>query len=518
MRAARLKSTLICALALALGASAQQAAGGSAAPGRRLALLIANGGYGSLPPLPSPARDAEKIAAVLRNDLKFDQVVVQPDVPSAAALNDAIEKFTAGVHRGDTVLFYFSGYGIQVDGDNYLLPTGFDPKDSREMARRAYSLSRVNDVLDENQPRIKVLILDACRRAPALIRVAPVEGLAQPNFGRDTLVMFSAQPGRTVPEKAGASGIFAQKLVETLQRPGLILEDICKEVQDGVGAGSEDQLPWFASTIAGKYYFIAPPPPPKPAPAPPVPVVSKEVAPGTLRDNPKDRLGYVWIPAGTFQMGCVPDDRQCQPEEKPRHPVKIAKGFWMGRTPVTVQAYRRFTEANRQKMPKASGYNSNWKFETYPMFNVSWNDANAFCKWAGGRLPTEAEWEYGARGGLDGKIYPWGNQITHAQANYMGAKNDRYQSPSTVMTFAINPWGLYDVAGNVWEWCWDSFAEYKADEAIDPKGPAGGTKKVARGGSFYSGAEHLRVSARKPVETEKGDNTTGFRCVRDEAP
>ena len=167
--------------------------------------------------------------------------------------------------------------------------------------------------------------------------------------------------------------------------------------------------------------------------------------------NAKDALEYVYIPPGTFKMGCVPGDSGCDDDEKPRHEVTITRGVWLGKTEVTWGAYRRFFQVADAMGNKGSGAG-----DRHPVVNVSWNDAVAFCSWSGGRLPTEAEWEYAARGGVEGKKYPWGNSLDHEQANYSGTGGrDRWDRTSPVGSFAPNGYGLYDMAGNVWEWVWD---------------------------------------------------------------
>ena len=113
---------------------------------------------------------------------------------------------------------------------------------------------------------------------------------------------------------------------------------------------------------------------------------------GTIKQNPEDQLDYIWIPPGKFQMGCVPNDTECEADEKPQHPVKITKGFWMSSTPVTVTAYKRFVEPTSHQMPEAPRFNPNWEKDDHPIARVNWHDAEAYCEWAGGRLPTEAEW------------------------------------------------------------------------------------------------------------------------------
>jgi formylglycine-generating enzyme required for sulfatase activity len=114
--------------------------------------------------------------------------------------------------------------------------------------------------------------------------------------------------------------------------------------------------------------------------------------PGEVRENPKNGLKYVWIAPGTFMMGCSPGGTDCSADEKPSHRVTISKGFWIGQTEVTVGAYKRFAVATGRKMPGAPGFNKSWANDTMPIVNMSWNDAYDYCKWAGGRLPTEAEW------------------------------------------------------------------------------------------------------------------------------
>ncbi len=120
------------------------------------------------------------------------------------------------------------------------------------------------------------------------------------------------------------------------------------------------------------------------------------LAAGPVRKNPKDGLKYVWIPPGSFQMGCSPGDSECLDEEKPSHQVRISKGFWMGQTEVTVGAYKRFARSAGKSMPPepnllGGALNKGWNDEAMAIVEVSWDDAQAYCRWMGGRLPSEAE-------------------------------------------------------------------------------------------------------------------------------
>jgi formylglycine-generating enzyme required for sulfatase activity len=244
------------------------------------------------------------------------------------------------------------------------------------------------------------------------------------------------------------------------------------------------------------------------------------------RVNRTDRQEYVWIPPGKFLMGCVPADQRCEETEKPRHPVAISKGFWLGATEVDVNAYQRYVEqdSRNRKMPTAPDWDRRRRITNHPITGASWQEAVDFCAWAGGRLPTEAEWEYAARAGRDGEIYPLNDENSREKANFIGTKgNDRFHNTAPVKSFDPNVWGLYDMAGNVWEWCsdlWDP-GYYSKSPPVDPKGPAAGgddqAEHVARGGSWYSDAQkHLRISIREHYS--RGGNIVGFRCVLDNAP
>lgn len=308
--------------------------------------------------------------------------------------------------------------------------------------------------------------------------------------------------------------------------------------------------------------------------------------------------GMVKIPAGSFLMGS--DKNDAYNDEKPLHIVKI-KAFWMDETEVTNEQFATFVKATnyittaekipdwddlKQQLPpntfKPNKENfvpiglvfympekifnlvdytqwwmivpqANWRQpegpdsdiinkENYPVVQISWADAIAYAKWAKKRLPTEAEWEWAARGGLTNKLYPWGNQ--HPDSNIAKANiwqgdfpiknkiNDGFEKLAPVKSYASNGYGLYDMAGNVWEWCSDwynenYYEECKKKEPVD--NPLGATipydsnepyslKKIQRGGSFLCNDNYcsgFRVSRRMKNAYDSGTNNTGFRCVND---
>lgn len=304
--------------------------------------------------------------------------------------------------------------------------------------------------------------------------------------------------------------------------------------------------------------------------------------------------GMVFISAGKFMMGA--SDKDGSQDEYPRHEVKLSS-FWIDITEVTNAQFEKFVDATgyittaerkadwleiQKQLPSGTTKppesqlapaslvffqpksissltdpsqwwhwtkGANWRHpqgpgsdikgkEEYPVVQVSWEDAMAYCKWDGKRLPTEAEWEYAARGKLKDGIYPWGNEpITsgRAKANTWQGNfplknngNDGFDRLAPVKKFAPNGFGLYDLAGNVWEWCNDWYQPdhyYTADGlSHDPQGPQRShdsmepevPKKVVRGGSFLCNASYCkgyRVSSRMKTSPDTGLEHTGFRCV-----
>jgi serine/threonine-protein kinase len=231
------------------------------------------------------------------------------------------------------------------------------------------------------------------------------------------------------------------------------------------------------------------------------------------RINSLDGMSYVWIPPGRFRMGCSPGDGEFRNDEKPLHEVIITKGFWLGQTAVTVEAYKRFAEATKKAMPPDPKFNPGWSQVKMPMVNVGWRDARDYCTWAGGRLPTEAEWEYAARAGTPQARYgpldevAWYNQNSRSETHPVGEKKP-------------NALGLYDALGNVWEWVADWFDEeyYQHSPFQDPRGPANGEQRVVRGGSWAGEARFIRVSSRDGVLPGDAGHGLGFRCALEKLP
>ena len=208
--------------------------------------------------------------------------------------------------------------------------------------------------------------------------------------------------------------------------------------------------------------------------------------------------------------------------EGPPHTVYL-DAFWIYRTEVTNAMYQRCVEVQACPIPAwnhsntRSEYYENPTYDDYPVIYVSWVHATSYCKWAGGRLPTEAEWEKAARG-TDGRIFPWGDTTPSSQqANFRDSGN---QDTVLVGTYpsAITPYGVLDMAGNVWEWTFDWFqsAYYDVSPHENPIGPATGSTRVMRGGSWHNSADGVRTVARASIKPEDTFNTLGFRCAQGE--
>jgi len=306
--------------------------------------------------------------------------------------------------------------------------------------------------------------------------------------------------------------------------------------------------------------------------------------------------GMVYIPGGTFDMGG--DNDQAAADEYPKHKVTVSP-FYMDATEVTNAQFRKFVEATKyittaerkpdwEEVKKTvppgtpkpdesllvaaslvftptdgpvdlNNFSAWWKWvpganwkqpegpgssivgkDNYPVVQVSWDDAVAYCKWAGKRLPTEAEWEFAARGGLVNAIYSWGNEPVNSgkpkcnswegKFPYFNEKKDGFATLAPGKNFAPNGYGLYDMSGNVWEWCNDWFdynyySTLKGKTTINPQGPSKSydpedlysPKKSLRGGSFLCNDSYCsgyRAARRMKSSPDTGLEHTGFRCVK----
>jgi formylglycine-generating enzyme required for sulfatase activity/tRNA A-37 threonylcarbamoyl transferase component Bud32 len=246
----------------------------------------------------------------------------------------------------------------------------------------------------------------------------------------------------------------------------------------------------------------------------------------------KDGAVMVYVPAGTFWMGSDDSDPDAYSNEKPQHEVYL-DAFWIDRTEVTNGQYRRCVADGACNPPSKSGssaresYYGNAEFDDYPVVYVDWSQAEAYCAWAGARLPTEAEWEKAARGD-DRRIYPWGDAFDGSRLNFCDRDcqfdwkdekvDDGYADTAPVGSYPVgaSPYGALDMAGNVWEWVADWYADdyYTHSPGNNPQGPGSGTLRVVRGGSWRDPQRYVRAAYRSENGPSYASSYRGFRCAR----
>jgi len=211
-----------------------------------------------------------------------------------------------------------------------------------------------------------------------------------------------------------------------------------------------------------------------------------------------------------FERGCVLRDLACDQDEVPRHTVHLTRPYALTSTEITMGQYQAFLRAVGQEARPAPTPATG---PDHPVVGVTWPEAAAYCEWAGGRLPTEAEWEYAARSGSRELIYSWGTRSAFAFANFRGAE-DGFAALAPVGQFPASTFGLHDMMGNAWEWVADWYGAYSAGTHTNPAGPATGDRRVLRGGSWTNPYENGRLSDRGRNAPEVRLAGYGFRCAR----
>jgi sulfatase modifying factor 1 len=215
-------------------------------------------------------------------------------------------------------------------------------------------------------------------------------------------------------------------------------------------------------------------------------------------------IEWVSIPVGTFAMGSTMYEWGRQSHEGPAHQVTLG-AFEMSKYPVTFDQYDAFCDATGRPKPD----DNYWGRGKRPVIHVDWNDANAFAEWMGCRLPTEAEWEYACRAGTTTR-FNTGWSLNANQANF----DENLRKTNPVGTYTPNAWGLYDMHGNVWEWCSDWFGMYSSSAQTNPKGPSSGLDRVLRGGGWYNNGRYCRSAHRERSLPSGRYNRVGFRLVK----
>jgi formylglycine-generating enzyme required for sulfatase activity len=247
--------------------------------------------------------------------------------------------------------------------------------------------------------------------------------------------------------------------------------------------------------------------------AEPTPTLAPTLAPGTTQVSAGDGMEMVYVPAGDFNMGSSAGTA----DEQPGHSVYL-DAYWIDKTEVTNVMYSQCVQSGSCLKPyNQSNTHFNYypdpTYANYPVIDLKWSSAAAYCAWAGRRLPTEAEWEKAARG-TDGRTYPWGNTLPNGSLlNFNSPAGDTVRVGN--YPDGASPYGALDMAGNVTEWVadWYDAGYYGISPQANPSGPSDGLYKVLRGGSWHTDVYNIRSADRHYLAPDTRDIVVGFRCA-----
>ena len=565
------RGLVLAALCLSLTAAPPPAsrADDEAPAGKKYALLVGVRTYNKdqLRNLDYTENDVDGLAQVLRG-AGYKRVVLMTEteavarrdnelMPTGKNVRSQLKALLEDRKAGDSVVLAFSGHGVQPrDQDaNYFCPMDADVTDLTTLV----PLTEVYKALEDCPAGMKVLLVDACRNDPLAggdkslpkIKLASVTRPQAEKPPGGVAALYSCSEGERAFESGKLQqGIFFHFVIEGLKgaaanaKGEVTLERLASYVKDEVPDRAKEeygpkarQLPQLVSNLTG----------------------SQPLA--TARREVVNSIGMKLelIPAGDFLMGSPKNEEGRAPWEQ-QHEVQITQPFYMGATPVTIGQFKAFvkdagykTEAEKdgkggfgynaathrgEQSPTYNWKNTGWEqTDEQPVVNVTWNDAVEFCKWLSKKegktyeLPTEAEWEYACRAGTETRFWCGdkdedlkGNaniadaslkEKDPSQSNVV-AWDDGYPYTSPVGKFKPNPWGLYDMHGNVWQWCADWFDKdyYRNSPRQDPKGPDSGQLRAQRGGSWLHGTpRECRSAERGYFEPGHRNSHDGFRVV-----
>lgn len=490
------------------------------------------------------ADDAHLIGSALRSiGYSAQQIDILTDTKaSKSVVLNRIRQRAKALGKDGTLLFFFSGHGLGRDDENYLATYGAVAND---LVRDGLAVRDVVAAIHESGVRRAVLLLDACRNDPTPGSKSANVGFTAVNAGEGIQILLSTGRGEVSWEHPDLKhGVFSYFLANGLRGGKQQFSQLADYVEREVTAWTvsrkvQTQKPFRSGEHRGGDFLLvsaATPSTPQPEPAPEPPPVTRpepvQVQPAPTPSTSKAiEPEMVNIPAGTFTMGCV-DGRdnvegvdKCPDYEKPAHEVSIS-AFQLAATDVTFDQWDACEAA--KVCPHAD--DKGWGRGNRPVINVSWNDAKTYLQWLSKesgkdyRLPSEAEWEYAARAGT-ATAYPWGSKASHAFANYgkdvccegLVSGKDQWVNTSPVGSFAANPFGLYDMNGNVYQWVEDCFVSGYMDASADGsarQGCGANASRVLRGGSWSNIPQGLRSATRNYNTPAHRGTNVGFRAAR----
>ena len=507
-------------------------------PGRRMALVLGNKDYKYANPLKNPVNDAKDVKAALAK-LGFEvSEVIDADFRGTMS---AINEFVGKLQAGDVVVFYYSGHGIGYNGKNYLLPIDANVTCIERIDEHGISLGRVLSEFEQRQVRTSFLFLDACRNMPALKacasgqRALTTQGMVKPTSNpRGSMIVFATEEGTTADDNlVGRNGLFTGELLKYLTVPGLSIRSILDKTTEGVEAQSSGgQSPARYDKLWGDFVFIEAAGTAVPSSTP---ITTSPISIVPVSGPQRATGNYVAVKESTYKMGAA--NRAYN--EAPPHEVRIS-GFQMARYEVTVKEWTAYCKSKGKEMPSIPDVDNTETYwqgkDQHPITNVTWLEAVEYANWlseqqgltkayriqdtsvewikntAGYRLPTEAEWELAARG--SSPQLPYAGSVQEQEVAWSQINSNDSAHP--VGTKKANDLGLYDLSGNVWEWCWDWYDEYyyRKSERDNPAGISIGAMRSIRGGSWLSANNVLTIRRGRSPQTLSTE--IGFRLVRTE--
>lgn len=557
----------------------------------RYALIIGNSDYDSnIGALNNPINDANDISNTL---LKTNFDVTKVINGNKKELIQSVRSFVNKVSAGDTVLFYYSGHGVQVNGQNYIIPIGADLVYESDVEFEAVEMDYILSSLEKSGSNTNIIIFDACRNNELKKDNKSItKGLAITQRRLpESIIIYSTSPGEVAMDGKGRNSPFAQSLIDNLTVPNQSLNTLIMNITTEVKTKTGFQTPWRSSNLTKDFYFIR-----ETTRNRVIESSDNDVTYGSLlitcevdgdfylndkkfktfekgksykisnlaigtyqvtykSDNhidedevfisqnkttsitfkgkknnlSTDLIPMILIEAGRFKMG----SNLGNSNENPVHDVTITRGFYIGTFEVTQKQWNKIMESQP----------SFFLGLDRPVTNISWYDVIEFCNKLsvkegytpvyigrgknimmdieadGYRLPTEAEWEYVANGGVLSQKFKYSGSnfadhvaISRENSFVLGRSHENYGTQN-IGSKKPNELGIFDMSGNVYEWCWDWYSEYNSWYQEDPLGGSG-SKRVLRGGSWYHDDDKTRTTSRFYQKPTAKSNYVGFRLVR----
>lgn len=488
---------------------------------KRIALIVGNAEYLYGSSLKNPVNDIDLMEATL---LRLGFEVHRYTNINYEQFNRAVSDYSKSLAQYDVTLFYYAGHAAQTDGINYLIPTDSRPLNEHDLKFEAISTQEVVKRFTGHKNAVNIVILDACRDNPfrSLYKVNRT-GLNAMNPPSGTIIAFATSAGETADDGSNKNGLYTLELTKQMLIPQRI-EDVFINTRNEVekqSGGNQSPQEWsklkqkfflteFTSIINNSTFSFTD---------------NKLNANSAQRsyNNARSGLEMINIKGGVFLMGS-PSGKI---DEQPAHKVKL-NNYSLSRHEVTNKQFCKFL--NYIGCPKRGKYQNILYIDIsssfcqiaykkgyfypkenkadYPVVELSWYGATAYCKWMGGRLPTEAEWEYAASSGFASNENSmdktaWFNKNAKSRSHPVGQKK-------------ANHLGLFDMNGNVWEWCSDWYDKnyYEISPMENPENKIPYKLKVLKGGSWKNTAYSCRRQTRHRFDPEKSANNIGFRvCV-----